>query len=190
MKVKLQKVRLSFPALFKPKAVKDSGAEPKYGASFLLNKKEDAAQIDALRSAIKAAALEKWPAGIPKGVKFCVHDGSEKDYDGYNAEVIYISSCTIAPVVVDEALNPLTENNRKIYAGCLVNASIRLWAQDNQYGKRINAQLQAVQFAGEGEAFGDKPVDPKEEFTATATPPPDSAGESAAGDASEENIPF
>jgi hypothetical protein len=163
MKVKLLKVRLSFPALFKPKSVNDS--EPKYGASFLLSKKDDAAQIDMLRKACLDIAKEKWPAKIPAGVKYCVHDGAEKDYDGYGPAVMYIStSATLRPVVVDQKRAVVTEEDRKVVAGYYVNAVIRLWAQDNQYGKRINAQLQAVQLAEEGEAFGEKPIDPNEEF--------------------------
>lgn len=166
MKIKLLKVRLSFPALFKPKAGQDGG-EPKYSAAFLLNKVNDAAQIDALRAACAAVAREKWPPKIPSGVKYCVRDGSEKDFAGYGPEVLFITaSNAMAVPVVGRSLEPLTPASGKPYAGCYVNASIRLWAQDNQFGKRINAQLQAVQFVADGEAFGDKPVDPNEEFAA------------------------
>jgi hypothetical protein len=51
------------------------------------------------------------------------------------------------------------------YGGCYVNASVRLWVQDNAFGKRVNCALAAVQFAGEGKAFGDAPVDPENEFS-------------------------
>jgi len=61
------------------------------------------------------------------------------------------------------------EENGKPYAGCYVNMSIRLWAQDNQFGKRVNAQLRAVQFVKDGEAFGDKPVDPQKELSRSRT---------------------
>ncbi|MNP74169.1 hypothetical protein D3C76_1710040 [compost metagenome] len=30
---------------------------------------------------------------------------------------------------------------------------VDIWAQDNSYGKRINAQLQGIQFVKDGEAF-------------------------------------
>jgi len=33
-----------------------------------------------------------------------------------------------------------------------------LWAQNNQYGKRINAQLDGVQFVRDGDPFGDGAV--------------------------------
>lgn len=67
MKIQLKKVRLSFPNLAKPKSI--AGSEPKYGASFLLDKAADAAQIDMLRKACMDVAKEKWPAKIPAGVK-------------------------------------------------------------------------------------------------------------------------
>ena len=35
---------------------------------------------------------------------------------------------------------------------------IRLWWQDNQFGKRINASLEVVRFRKDGEAFGAAPV--------------------------------
>jgi hypothetical protein len=39
-----------------------------------------------------------------------------------------------------------------------------VWAQDNKYGKRINASLEAIQFVRHGEAFGAKPVIAEEVF--------------------------
>ena len=163
MKIKLHNVRLSFPNLFTPKSV--NGSEPKFGASFLLSKEDDAAQIATIRNACNAVAKEQWPAKVPAGVKLCLHEGSEKEYDGYGETVMYVSaSSTITPPVVDESLQAVTEHQGKVYPGCLVNVVLRLWAQDNQFGKRINAQLQAVQFAGEGEAFGEKAINPADEF--------------------------
>lgn len=164
MKFILRNVRLSFPSLFKAKTV-TPGSEPKYAASFLLDKKDDAAQIDALRSAVRQVALGQWPNKIPAGVKYCVHEGSEKEYDGYGEHNIYVStSATIKPGVVDRRNQPLSLEDGRPYAGCYVNAVIRLWAMDNQFGKRINAQLCGVQFSRDGEAFGDKPFDATQEF--------------------------
>jgi hypothetical protein len=61
---------------------------------------------------------------------------------------------TAPPTVVDAARQALTERSGKPYAGCYVNASIELWAQDNAYGKRINATLRGVQFVRDGDSFG------------------------------------
>jgi len=39
-----------------------------------------------------------------------------------------------------------------------------VWAQDNQYGKRINAKLRAVQFYKDGAPFGEGRIDVSKEF--------------------------
>jgi hypothetical protein len=55
--------------------------------------------------------------------------------------------------VIDRDKSPLTAEDGKPYSGCYVNCSLELWAQDNSYGKRINAQLGGVQFFKDGDAF-------------------------------------
>lgn len=41
-----------------------------------------------------------------------------------------------------------------IYSGCYVNAQINLWVQNNDFGRRINSEVLAVQFANDGDRFG------------------------------------
>ncbi|WOE76367.1 ssDNA-binding protein [Alterisphingorhabdus coralli] len=56
----------------------------------------------------------------------------------------------------------LKESDGKIYAGAKVNAIIRIYAYNGAKDgnpHRINASIEAVQFAGHGEKFGAKPVD-------------------------------
>lgn len=196
MKVTLRNVRLSFPDLFKPKSIGNS--EPKYGASFIFEKGKDDAQLKTLTEAIVSVINEKWPkAEQRKGLKYCLHDGEKepKDYAGYGPHMKWLSaSNAMQPALVDEDVEPILDN-RKMYAGCIVNASIRLWAQDNDFGKRINAQLNAVQFVSEGEAFGEKPIDPKEEFQPvrpSSAPSPKQAPPSGDVDTSlaDDQIPF
>lgn len=49
-----------------------------------------------------------------------------------------------------------------IYGGCYVDILIRLWYQDNKYGKRVNANLLAVRFRRDGEVFGESRIDDSE----------------------------
>jgi len=166
--VTLSNVRLSYPNLFKAVAFQKD-QEPKFSAVFLLNKKADAKQIESFKAAMKAVAEEKWGVGkVPKAVKLCLRDGSEKeDTDGYGADVMFFSAASNKRIpVVNRDLTPLDESSGKPYAGCYVNVVVRLWAQDNDFGKRVNAQLRTVQFVKDGEAFGDKPADPTKEFQA------------------------
>lgn len=162
--IKLKMVRLSFPALWEAKSFNDG--KPSFKAVLLLDKKKDAGQIAMINKTIEAVKKEKWPKGVKNLKGLCLRDGSEKeDVDGYGDDVMFISSSNAKRVpVVDGNHTPLTEEDGKPYAGCYVNVSLRLWAQDNEWGKRVNAQLRAVQFAKDGEPFGEKPVDPEKEF--------------------------
>ena len=45
------------------------------------------------------------------------------------------------------------EPSGRPYAGCYVNAVLEFWAQDNKFGKRVNATLMGVQFFRDGDAF-------------------------------------
>lgn len=45
---------------------------------------------------------------------------------------------------------------RLIYSGCKVHAKLRLWAQDNKGGKRVNAEIVGLMFAGDGQPFAGK----------------------------------
>lgn len=185
-KILLTNVRLSFPHLFRAKAFNED-QEPTFSASFILDKEADAEQILAVRQLMTKIARDKWGANIPKGIKLCLRDGNEEgkqDVDGYGPGVMFISASSRKKIpVVDRKRVPLEEDSGKPYAGCYVVASVRLWAQDNKWGKRINAQLMAVQFSLEGEAFGEAPVNVDEEFEELAD---ESGGGAATGETSED----
>lgn len=170
MKVKLTNVRLAFPALFEAKTVNGEGA-PAYGASFLIEP-TDKANVDAINKAIDAVATEKWGVKAPahlalmrKTDKVALHDGDLKaQYAGF-AGMMFVSSRSAArPLVLDKAKNPLNAQDGKPYGGCYVNATVELWAQDNKYGKRVNAQLLGVQFFADGDSFGGGAVGNVDDF--------------------------
>ena len=48
----------------------------------------------------------------------------------------------------------MVEEDGKLFAGCYVNAAISIWIMDNKWGKRVNANLVAIQYVKDGEAFG------------------------------------
>jgi len=174
MKIKLNKVRLSFPQLFEATTVNGEG-KPAFSAAFLIDPKDP--QVAAINAAIDAVAKEKWGAKAEANLKamraadkVCLHSGDLKsNYDGFEG-MLYISARNpMRPLVIDVNKSPLTEQDGKPYAGCYVNASIELWAQDNNYGKRVNATLMGVQFYQDGESFtggGAASVDDFDDLTA------------------------
>lgn len=153
MQVILTNVRLSYPHLFTAKAAQGSD-KAKYSASFLLDKGKDAKQIKSLQAAIDGMLAEKFKGKKLPADKICLRDGDSKEDENYAGKFFINASNDKRPQVVDRDKTPLAADDNKPYAGCYVNAVIRLWAQDNQYGKRINASLEVVQFHKDGEPFG------------------------------------
>lgn len=157
-RVMLRNVRLAFPSLFEPSTFGDG--DPAYQATFIIP--GDDAQIAAINKVIDAVAKEKWGAkadatlkSLRSTGKVALKNGDEKSqYDGFEGNVYIAPRSKTRPTVVDGQRAPIGERDGRIYAGCYVNASIEIWAQDNQYGKRVNATLRGVQFVRDGEAFG------------------------------------
>lgn len=169
---KLYRARLSFPHIWKAKSVNE-GDEPKFSAAFILEKKEHEELITLIKTTMWKMAVEKFGGSDKakdlvhkKKLHFALHEGSEKsDLDGYNDGNMFLSSSSSKrPHVIDRDKTPLTEDDRKPYGGCFVNAAVRFWVQDNNFGKRVNCELLAVQFVADGEAFGAPPFNVDEEF--------------------------
>ena len=177
MKLKLTNVRLAFPALFEAKTVNGEG-KPAFSASLLIPANDP--QVAAINAAIDATASEKWgakAAAILKQAraadKVCLHDGNLKaSYDGFEGNLFVSARNPMRPTVVDADKTPLTAQDGKPYAGCYVHAVLELWAQDNNYGKRVNATLMGVQFFRDGDSFtggGAADVDDFDDVTSGAT---------------------
>ena len=164
MNVTLNNVRLSFPALWEPRKGPDANSKASYQAAFILDKKDNAADIAAVKAAIAAITKETFKGKQPP--KICLRDGSEKpDLEGYGDGVMFIyARSDKRPHVIGRKMEAIGPDDGIVYAGCYVNATIRLWGQDNNYGKRINAQLRAIQFVKKGDAFGDGDIDVMKEF--------------------------
>lgn len=163
-RVLLKNVRLAFPSLFEPKPFgTDPNSAPRYSATFVLP--PDHPQLEEIKAKIEKVAFDKWgkdAAGAMKNIRakdrVCLHDGDTKSqYEGF-AGNLYISAASAGdkapPTVVNTDRSPLTARSPVPYAGCYVNASIDIYAQDNNFGKGINASLRGVQFLRDGDAFG------------------------------------
>lgn len=177
-KIKLPDVRINFARIFKAEGFQGSEDNKKFNAQFILEADNPAHKkaLKELRAAINEAGQEKWGAkwkGGKMAVKgYCLksadpelQDGQfvtsidVEDEDGEIPEYLIGSyqvsaSETKRPTVVDRDKTPLTEEDAKIYDGCRVTAVISVWAQDNKFGKRLNANLLAVQFKNDDEPLG------------------------------------
>ena len=160
--------RLSYPHLFEAKAVQ-KGQDAKFSCTFLMDKKIDAASIKRIEDRIKVLLSEPPLKGHKlQADKICLKDGALKDgVDGYGDKVMFVSaSSDNRPHVVDQNKVPVVAQDNKPVAGNLVDGTIRLWAQSNEYGKRVNAELRTVRFLkDDGVHFGSgTPVNAEDEL--------------------------
>jgi hypothetical protein len=179
--VRLTNVRLTFPQLFDAKQVNGQG-DPKFSAAFLFARNH--AAVAELQKAIMTAATGKWGAKateilaqLKAANKICVQDGDGKSqYDGYAGNLFLNASSKVKPLIVDRTgRNVLTAADGKPYSGCYVEAIVDVWAQDNKFGKRINASLMGVRFLTDGERLAGGATATMDDFE----PLPDEAGEKA-----------
>lgn len=173
MKVRLSNTRLAFANLFEAKSVAGEG-DPRYSSAFIID--PTSPDVAKIKAAIKAVATEKWkdkaPGILAKLVterRVCFVEGPRTNdagepYAGFEGKFSINAGNKSRPLIIDRDRSPLTQSDGKPYSGCFVDASIELWAQDNQYGKRINATLRGVQFRSDGDAFGGGAPASQDEF--------------------------
>lgn len=170
MKIRIDNVRLAFPVLFTAKPG-PNGGDPRFSATFIIPPNHPA--LATVRQAIKDVAKEKWGEKadnilkqLKAGNKLCLRSGEEKpDYEGFEGNYFVSSGNKGRPLVLDRDKTPLTQADGKPYAGCFVNATLDIWAQDHpQHGKRINASVTGVQFYKDGDAFAGGTVASEEDF--------------------------
>lgn len=152
-KLKLANVRLSFPSLFQ--TAKFGGEDTgKFEATFILDKEEHSDTIAKIESAITKLMKEELKTKLSSD-KLCLKDGDDMGRPEYDGKMTLKASTKKRPLVINRDKSPITEADNVVYAGCYVHAIVSLWAQNNTWGRRINAQLDGIQFFKDGEPFGE-----------------------------------
>ena len=177
MRIMIKNVRLAFPAIFEPQAIGDG--EPAYGAKLIVP--PDHESVAEIRNAIVSVAKEKWKdkwEGVITVLKddkrICWVEGPYKNkdgvvYDGFEGMFsLSTRSPTVRPTALGASGQPVSKEDGVIYPGCYVHASVEFWAQDNNWGRRINCNLRGVMFAGEGQSFGGATAAAADEFAGLA----------------------
>jgi Protein of unknown function (DUF2815). len=160
--IRIDYVRASYPHVDKPWA-KNEQDRPKFSITGLADKTTHGAVKDLLVRQINAVLKDKQMGKIGSEHKFC-RDGDDSGKD--EAEGMWVIKASENPEnqpAVRNAKGALITDaaaiNKLIYPGCYVNILIRPWGQDNKHGKKVNANLVGVQYAGEGERFGEASLD-------------------------------
>lgn len=153
----IQNVRLAYGhGVFEKQSFEDS--KPKFSAKFIIPPTHP--QVAAIKAAIKAVAKEKWNtkadailARLEAKDTTALHDGNTQRGDGFEGMLFVSASNDKRPTTYNRDRTPVTKDDGVIYSGCYVNAKVNLWAQDNAFGQRINAELLGVQFVKDGDSF-------------------------------------
>lgn len=161
VKLVIKNAILLYPVLFKAQKFKGEG-KARYSCTLVID------QIDEVRNAAVEAAQSIWANkakakvdSLERMVKtfYKLQDDETKLCAG--KWHIRASSTETWPTgeprlirVVDASKAPIEETD--IWAGCIVNAVVSPWAQNNSIGgERINCNLDAVQLVRVGERLGE-----------------------------------
>lgn len=148
----IKNVRLSYPSLFRATAMEE-GQVPKFKATFLLPADTHESEIAELNAIIEAKYKGELKVKKLGTDKLCFRDGDEHKNEEYHGHYYLTASDAKRPGVLDETNTPTAEEDDCVYAGCWVHARIGLWAQNNKWGQRINANLIGVKKYKDDEAF-------------------------------------
>ena len=172
-RVMVTNVRLAFAQdLITARAMKkDDGSmgDPRFGCTLLIPN-GDAETLKAVQTVMWVVAQEKWGAKaqaiwqeLSASQRLALKDGATKaSKEGFLGNYFISAGAKQErpPMLLhkylgaDGKVQRLPRPNNVIYSGCYANVQLQFWAQENQYGKRINADVLAVQFVADGTSFG------------------------------------
>lgn len=154
----VRNVRLSYPHVDKPKPPQDGKGEPTFSCVGLIDKVKQKATFLQLRDMVRAMIAEHKLKDLPDERK-CLRDGDKSGKESHEGSwTINTREKAEKPPILRDEKNMTVERADaagKFYGGCYGDILLRLWWQDNKHGKRVNANLLAVQFKRHGEAFGE-----------------------------------
>ena len=158
MRILLRDWRLAFPNIWKASPPRGGGEEA-FSASFIAPPTHK--QVNEVDAALASVANEKWGVKGPAVLKAllaagktCLHNGDDKgEYEGFPGNIYISARSKVRPSAFDGQRNEIQESDGLLLSGYYVNGNIEIWAQDNSYGKRINAQLRGVQHLRKGDVF-------------------------------------
>lgn len=181
--------RFSYTYVYKP--YKNEDGNQTYTTHWIFP--ENHPQTTQLFDLIRKVAVAKWKdkaeemlAAMKGQDKLCIHRGdvSKPGQAPYKGLLFLSASRKFEdgpPRIADENRNEITIASGKVYSGGKGNVIVRLWAQDNKYGKRINAELQGIQHTGHDEKLSSGGrLASLDEFKPVSAKDADSAAPSAA----------
>lgn len=170
LKIKLNNVRLSYPSVFHKK-IWNNNNDPKFEATFILDKIIHAKEIEEIKKEIKNL-LDVNNLTITNPMTHCFRDG-DFVMPGKEAVPEYKNSFTLKTTsekrvsIVNKDKTPITEDDGLIYGGCFVNAYVYLYPYNNTKAnaKGVSASFLGIQLVSKGEPFAEMvTIDPEHAF--------------------------
>ena len=159
--------RLSFPHLFEKQKPMEPGGRSVYSATFLFHAFAD---IEVAKEQARIAAVAKWADyGKPTGPKLTspFRDQAEKQkFDGYIPGSLFITATAERHVpIVDLRMVPIVEKD-KVYPGCWVIPTVRVFTYDKKVNKGVAFGLQSLMVVADDIALGGGGGNPEADFAA------------------------
>lgn len=165
------RVRVSYPSIFVPKAIR--GGEPKYNITLMFDKgdKEQMICLEKLRDSVQGVLEEKWPdknrrPGIPVmgHSRSCIKDGNTarnqedilllEENPEYEGHYIIRVNDKNKPAVMDREMEVIIDTSI-IYGGCYCKVNVNAYAYDSGGNRGVTFGLNGVQFIKDGDSFGE-----------------------------------
>jgi len=147
MNITIKNVILSYPHLFKMWAGQPSHT-PKFSAEYIFPEGSDTAVAE-VAGAIEAAAKEKWPTNTPE---YTLPWKQVKDGPYAGCWAINAKDGESQPPIVDQNRQEVLDN-RAIFAGCKVHASVSFYATNNGGTNRVAVGLGPIMIVDNSDAM-------------------------------------
>ena len=167
--------RLAFPALANPRDYQGD-KRYRYQATVIFEKDSEAYKraVKAIQEAAKAKWGEKAAAQIKRLSRLekiaLINGDNKSNYEGFEGN--WAVQAAVKESTPPAMKNPLARDVPReqaeavFYPGCVVNLHVEFYAQDSQFGERINASLRGIQFVADGDSFGGATIASADEFEA------------------------
>lgn len=155
--IALNNVRLSYPSIWQKKVWPNAKNDPKFEATFILNKEKNAKEIAEIKDEINYLLQANNIKILSKKNHF-FKDG-DAEIDGIEKREEYKNSYTAKTIsynkipIINKNKTPVTESDDLIHGGCYVNAWLELKAFHN-LDQGVNAYVRTIQYRSAGERFG------------------------------------
>ena len=165
MKLKLNNAIAAFTCLDEP--VAKFGGDAKFSMCVLVDKeteqgKKDLANFRAIVDKLQADSFDGKSLDISK---LCISDGNDKEYDGFKDKLVFTAANKKRVVTVGKQRQVVVAGDDEFpVSGNVVNCVLDVWPLTGQFGPRIVASLEAVQYVSAGTPFTKSNVDVESDF--------------------------